>query len=152
MKQLCLSGLLGVLLLFGAPLHAAECTSQPSVDDILKAEDARYQYQTSNNFDSLDSIFAPEMVYIHSSGQIDNRDQYIRKQTSGILRYVSMKRSDVRVRIIDCVGIITGHGSFEAAVEGKMGNYELVFHSVWAKQGVHLRLVSFQSTPSPINH
>jgi hypothetical protein len=133
----------------GGGALAADCTGVISQEDALKAEDARYKAQTTGDVTAMQRLFADDLVYSHSSGQVDDKAGYIGKQSSGALQYKEMRRSNVRVRTFGCLAIITGTGSFDAAVGGKLSTFDLVFHSIWVKRGSGVEFVSFQSTPSP---
>ena len=46
---------------------ATDNSNSLTVADALQAEDARYEAQMQNDFDALDSLFAEDLVYIHSA-------------------------------------------------------------------------------------
>jgi ketosteroid isomerase-like protein len=128
---------------------AAQCEGSITENEALKAEDARYAAQTSNDFAAMAQLFADDLVYVHSSGTVDSKDSYIERQRSNALRYRAMRRSDVKVRVYGCVAIITGAGNFDVTVNGKDSSVSLLFHSIWAKTDSGVRFVSWESTPAP---
>jgi hypothetical protein len=130
--------------------NAAAATCDPlGADEALKAEDARYAAQTSNDFAAMEKLYSPELVYVHSSAVVDNKQSYIDSMRSGTVQYKVMRRSDVVVRSFGCVAIITGNGNYDVSVNGKDMNVQLRFHSVWHKADGKLQFVSWQSTRIP---
>lgn len=151
MTKLLLSVLCGcaVLGLVVGSAMAADCAGAISTDDVLKAEDSRYAAQTSNDFDSMQRLFGDDLVYIHSSGVVDDKASYIERQRSNALHYRAMRRSNVKVRVYGCLAIVTGNGSFDITLKGQDSTVELLFHSIWVKRGSAVQFVSWESTLAP---
>ncbi len=143
-----------VTLLFGAvmglPLagHAGGCDAV-SADDALAAEDARYAAQVGEDFIALEQLLADDLIYIHSSSLVDSKRSYIDSLQNRTVTYLSMKRSDTRVRTLGCVAIITGLGNFDVRLNGKELSVEVRFHSLWAHRDGRLQFVSWQATRTP---
>lgn len=115
-------------------------------DEVLKAEDARYAALIGNDFAAMERLFADDLLYVHSSGAVDDKDGYIARLRSNAWRYRAMRWSDVKVRIYGCVALITGRCNFDVTVNGKESAAKPLFHSVWAKTNSGLQFVSWQST------
>jgi ketosteroid isomerase-like protein len=120
-----------------------------SEDEALEAEDARYAAQTGNDFAAMARLFADDLVYFHSSGAVDGKDSFIARLRSNALRYRSMRRSVVKVRVYGCVAIITGVGHFDVTVDGRDSVARIFFHSIWVKTDAGPRFVSWGSTTAP---
>ena len=99
-------------------------------DEAAEAEDARYAAQTARDFAAMERLFADELVYVHSSGDVDGKAGYIEAQRSGARRYRAMRRSDVAVRVYGCVAIITGKGQIDVSVQGDDRSVRITFHSI----------------------
>ncbi len=150
MKRLC--GLLLGIALLGAGARAGlaqDCSGEATADEVLAAEDARYAAQTANDFAALQKLIGNDLVYIHSSSQVDDKDSYLASMQSGTVRYRVMRRSDVKVRIYGCVALLTGLGNFDVTVKGQDLAVELRFHSIWAKRERGLEFISWQATRTP---
>jgi Domain of unknown function (DUF4440) len=138
-------------LMFGliiAGARAAGCEGVITADDALKAEDLRYVAQANSDFDSMQRLFGDDLVYVHSTGAVDDKASYIERQRSG-LHYRAMRRSNVTVRVYGCLAIITGSGSFDVTQKGQDSTVQLLFHSIWVKRGSDVQFVSWESTPAP---
>jgi hypothetical protein len=148
LKVLKCLALLASFMLIQANTWAASCDPL-GADEVLKAEDARYAAQTSNDFAAMDKLFAADLVYVHSSAVVDTKQSYIESMRSGAVQYKVMRRADVVVRSFGCVAVITGNGNYDVSVNGKDMNVQLRFHSVWHKADGKLQFVSWQSTRIP---
>ena len=135
-------------LLGGTPALAATCDNV-TADEALKAEDARYAAQMSNDFAAMDKLFSPDLVYTHTSAVVDNKQSYIESMRSGKVVYKVMRRSDVQVRTFGCIAILTGNGNYDVTVNDKDVNVLLRFHSIWQKKDGVLQFVSWQATRIP---
>ena len=144
----CLVTVLLAALLGGINAFAATCDNV-TADEALKAEDARYAAQMSNDFAAMDKLFSPDLVYTHTSAVVDNKQSYIESMRSGKVVYKVMRRSDVQVRTFGCIAILTGNGNFDVTVGDKDVNVLLRFHSIWQKKDGIMQYVSWQSTRIP---
>ena len=135
-------------LLFSIIAFAGTCDNV-TADEALKAEDARYAAQMSNDFAAMEKMFSPELVYTHTSSVVDNKQSYIESMRSGKVVYKVMRRSDVQVRTFGCIAILTGNGNFDVNVNDKDVNVLLRFTSIWQKKDGAMQYVSWQSTRIP---
>jgi hypothetical protein len=128
--------------------HAAACDPVTEAQ-VQAAEDARYAAQTTLDYTALESLLADDLIYIHSSAVVDNKQSYIASMRDGSVRYLAMKRSEVQVRTFGCVAVMTGVGQFDVQIKDKLLNVELRFHSLWIRREGRLQFVSWQSTRLP---
>lgn len=135
-------------LFFSINASAGTCDNV-TADEALKAEDARYAAQMSNDFAAMEKMFSPELVYTHTSSVVDNKQSYIESMRSGKVVYKVMRRSDVQVRTFGCIAILTGNGNFDVNVNDKDVNVLLRFTSIWQKKDGAMQYVSWQSTRIP---
>ncbi len=143
---------LGVLLkelMTGGIVVAEECSGAITVEEAVKAEDARYQAQTTNDVAAMERLFGQDLVYTHSSAAVDNKNSYIESMRSGTVKYRAMRRSDVTVRTYGCLAMMTGNAAFDVTTKGEDLSIQLRFHSVWVKRSQGVQFVSWQSTRLP---
>ena len=125
------------------------CTGTIAAAEVLIAEEARYAAQMGNDFAALERLIGDELVYVHSSTNVDTKASFIESLRSGGVRYRNMRRGDVKVRCYGCIAIITGQGSFDVTVKGQDLTLNLLFHAVWAKRAAGVQFVSWQATRLP---
>jgi uncharacterized protein DUF4440 len=125
---------------------AQECTGTISVEEALKAEEARFAAQMSGDVTAMQRLFGDDLVYIHSSTLEDTKASFIESIRSGNVKYRSMKRSDVKVRTYGCIAIVTGTANFDVTARGQELSLHLLYHAVWAKRASGPQFVSWQAT------
>ena len=129
---------------------AEECTGSITADEALRAENARYAAQTTNDFAAMEKLFGNDLTYNHSSAATDNKASYIDSMRSGRVKYRKMTpNNDVKTRTYGCLGIITGTAVYEVTVAGQDRSVPLRFHAIWAKRASGPEFVSWQSTGIP---
>ena len=148
MRRLAAAILCFASLAVATTAQAAGC--EPiTADEAIKAEDARYAAQMSNDFAAMDRLIANDLVYIHSSALVDNKQTYIESMRTGAVKYRVMRRSDVITRTFGCVATLTGNGNFDVTVNDKEMTVELRFHAIWAKRDGKVQFISWQATRLP---
>ena len=130
------------------PAAAADCKTIGE-GEVISAEMARYEAQTGDDFIAMDRIIAEDLVYIHSSSVLDDKQAYIGSMRSGTVKYRTMRLLDYKVRIYDCLAIMTGTARFEVTVKGSDITVDLRFTEAWARRGDALQFVSWQATRMP---
>lgn len=128
---------------------AQDCTGAITEAEAQAAEDARYAAQTGDDFAAMERLFGRDLVYVHGTAVVDDKQSYIESMRSGNVKYRVMRRSDVKVRTYGCLALITGNGNFDVTVKGQDLSVELRFHSIWAKRAGALQFVSWQATRVP---
>ncbi len=136
-----------------ATLHAAapgsgaqECSGTITVDEALKAEEARFKAQMAGDATAMNKLFGDDLVYIHSSTVVDTKKSFIESITSGNVKYRSMHQGESKVRTYGSVAIVTGSAKFEVTVKGENRTLDLLYHAVWAKRLAGAQFVSWQAT------
>jgi hypothetical protein len=105
--------------LWVSPFAFAGSCEPVSADEALSAEQMRHAAQTSNDFDTMEKIFSPDLVYVHSSSVVDTKQSYIDSMRSGAVVYKVMTQTNVEVRTFGCIAILTGNGKYDVRVNGK---------------------------------
>ncbi|MGI9158710.1 MAG: nuclear transport factor 2 family protein [Saprospiraceae bacterium] len=66
-----------LLALLLPALHAAMGQTPRCIQTIRAFEQARYQALIKRDFQALDAMIAPELVYTHSNGNVEDRQAYV---------------------------------------------------------------------------
>ena len=125
---------------------AQECSGTITVDEALKAEDARFKAQMSGDGAAMKKLFGEDLVYIHSSTVVDTKQSFIESITSGNVKYRSMHRGESTVRTYGGVAIVSGSAKFEVTVKGENRTLDLLYHAIWAKRIAGAQFISWQAT------
>ena len=139
--------LTGFFILRAAPGSGVqECSGTITVDEALKAEDARFKAQMSGDGAAMKKLFGDDLVYIHSSTVVDTKQSFIESITSGNVKYRSMHRGESTVRTYGGVAIVSGSAKFEVTVKGENRTLDLLYHAIWAKRIAGAQFISWQAT------
>jgi hypothetical protein len=125
---------------------AQECSGTITVEEALRAEDARFKAQMSGDGAAMKKLFGDDLVYIHSSTVVDTKQSFIESITSGNVKYRSMHRGDSTVRTYGGVAIVSGSAKFEVTVKGENRSLDLLYHAIWAKRIAGAQFISWQAT------
>lgn len=128
---------------------AQDCSGTITVEEALKAEDARFKAQMSGDASAMQRLFGDDLVYIHSSTVQDTKASFIESITSGDVRYRAMSRGEPRVRTYGCIAIVSGGAKFDVTVKGDDRTLSLLYHAIWAKRSSGVQFVSWQATRMP---
>lgn len=117
--------------------------------ELLAADDARYAAMIDGNFAALKDMLAEELLYCHSSGQVDTRASYLAALESGGVRYLDVQRFDELVHPVGSVALMSGLHRLRVLV----GEQEKVLHNrfttTWLLRDGRWVLLSWASTPVP---
>ncbi len=153
MKKLLLP--LAVLAFSSLLSSCAPKSASASSDDearkraVIATEQQRVDALVHDDFAALVQIFADDMTYSHSSGEIDTKTSYLKKLTIGALKYKSLEHSGLTVRLYGDTAILTGMSkvfSISAGVENKP---TLNFLTVYVWRDGAWRLAAWHSTKMP---
>ena len=119
-------------------------------DDVKALELARFKAQETNDFATLERLLADDLVYTHSSGNVDSKAAYIDSLRSGKARYLKIAPDDLKVRVVGDLALIHGRGVFtlETNVNGQKGEnpLHLSFLDIWQKKNGKWQMIAWQST------
>jgi len=130
-------------------LTTETCIGTLTPEETWQAEQARYAAQTAGDLAALEKIIGDDLVYIHSSSNVDTKASFIESQRDGTVKYRNMKPLDIKVRTYGAIGIVSGRLDVDVTVRGQDTVLQLLFHSVWAKRTTGAQFVSWQATRLP---
>ena len=117
--------------------------------DVLDAENRRYQAMIDADMETLDRLCADEVSYAHSSGARDTKAEYFEKVRSGYYDYHSIDHPVERVEVLGDTAIVVGRMTADLSVQGTRKTIDNLALAVWAKDGGEWRLLAYAPTPLP---
>jgi len=114
--------------------------------EISESENKRYGALITADHKLLEDLIHDSLIYIHSNGVKENKNEFIRNIISKKYRYINMRREDEAIRTIGSSGIITGIGFFETMLNGEFLEVRVHFHSIWVRNGNGWKFYSWQAT------
>jgi hypothetical protein len=138
--------LVGVFL--GVAITASAQTIQwaPGVDVQTLQERWRTALLAAN-MDALDAIYSDGLVYVHSDGQIQNKQQFLGPIKAGTLRFTALTGCDVpRIRAHEAAAIVIACYELQA---GSAPPSRHLFLTVYINEAGQWRIVAQQTTRLP---
>ena len=116
---------------------------------LLEAEEARRLAMLDSNTQKLDTLMADSLVYVHSSGIIDDKSAYLHLLSSGTVRYETVAFDRLNIQLIGSVGLITGTMKAGLMRAGTRKQITTAYMAVWEHTGGDWLLHALQSTSLP---
>ena len=149
MKSLLIRTALLLLLVPG--MARATDPMDPAESELRAADAKRIAAMVQGDTKALAPLLAPGLTYVHSSGELEDREHFLETIGSGRLDYVSMVPSEAVVRFLwDKAAVITGKTDVKLVAGGKENVLTLRFTSVWVRSAEGAwQMAAWQSTRLP---
>ncbi len=113
---------------------------------VLKLEQQWEDALLKSDVAALEKLYDDSLAYIHSNGSVDNKTIYIGNIKSGVTRYESMKRDDIRVNVYGNTALVTCHWRVQVLARGNKLDTNARYIHVYVKQKNGWKMVAHQST------
>jgi uncharacterized protein (TIGR02246 family) len=138
------------LLVFVSSLYLRADLHASDTDEITKAvaalDNERADAQMERDFATLDRILADDLTYIHASGMVQGKTEFIADLKSNKRIYKSIKNSDVNVRVLEGAAVVTARSDLQIVHDGKENDLSVRITEVYAKRNGSWQLIAYQST------
>ena len=123
--------------------HAAAFQVERAIEEL---EDKRYEAMKRADREVLEQLLADDLTYVHTSGRVETKSQFINSIESGEILYRSIDREDVQVRIYGATAVVTGLANVTVELRGRVEHLRIRFIDVYVRQNGHWNMVAWQST------
>lgn len=115
--------------------------------DVRDQEQARRDAMIAADVDTLDTLFHPELRWVHATGRTDDKAGILGTIGSGATKYRSIEVSDEEIRVVAETAYVSGTAAM--TLETAAGTKDLLnrFVIAWVREGEAFRAVHWQSTP-----
>lgn len=115
---------------------------------VLAADDARFAALLAGDVARLEQLLDPGCTYTHNSGLFEGREAYLERIRAGRVRYLSMQRHDVAVRLYGPTAVVTGYVIAQSRTfpDGVLHDRDTHFLAVWVEDRDQWRMVAYAST------
>lgn len=113
---------------------------------LLKLEQQWEDALLKSDVAALEKLYDDTLVYTHSSGSVDNKSAYIGAIKSGVTKYQSMKRDDIKVSVYGNTALVTCHWQVHVLARGNKIDTNARYLHVYVKQKDGWKMVAHQST------
>ena len=134
-----------VLALFAIAVLAAPvlcAQDQPAA----RADRARFDAQIKGDVAALSELLSPDLTYVHSTGLLETRDEFIEAIRSGKYKYKQVVVEDLVVREYGDTALVSGKATIDVNSSGNEIHTVLRFLDVWVKRDGKWRMTAWQST------
>jgi ketosteroid isomerase-like protein len=121
--------------------------ASPDEQQILDAEKAWATAVVKKDFTKLEGMLAPDLIYAHSTGNIEDKSQYLGKMKAGAQRYDGIEHTGTTVRIYGGDAAVA-HSKVRMHGKNADGPFDhrLMMIHMWVKQGNQWKLAGHQTT------
>ena len=134
-------------LLTSAVLMAEKYAVGPQAEAaILATETRRYAAMIAADVRALDVLLGDDLTYTHSTGRVDGKEQFLESLKTGQLKYKSIDRQDVRVKVYGDTAVVTGEAHMKVEAGGNALDLPVRFTDVYVKAAGGWQMVAWQST------
>lgn len=114
---------------------------------ILQLDKQRFDAQISKDTLALNQFFADDLVYVHSSAIVENKQVFIGKIANKQWDYREVNIEKVKARIYNKnTAVINGTAKVNIWQTDKMITIYLIYTDIWVKRKGKWQMVSWQST------
>jgi len=129
------------------PLSLLHASDRDNVTKAIVAVDSeRADAQVRKDFATLDRTLGDDLTYIHASGLVQNKAEFLADLKSGKRTYTLIRNSDVTVRLLKGAAVITAGSEIHVVHEGKENDLSIRVTEVYALRKAHWQLIAYQST------
>jgi len=137
------------LVAFVLLLPVIAAVAETPEEEVRAADARRIAAVVDGDAGALSSLLSEDLTYTHTTGQVENKEQFLAGITSGKLDYQSIQPSEVQVRVYGDAVVMTGRAEVKVNAQGKDLALALRFTSVWVKGDGGWRMAAWQSTRLP---
>ena len=119
------------------------------VQRVIQTQTRRFQAMIDNDLVTLDEVLAPDLVYVHTTGRVEDKAAFLASLETGRLKYLAVTPSDVDVRVYGNLAVVVGTSAMEVNARGNGLSFSIRFIEVYRAEEGGWRLVAWQSTPLP---
>jgi len=142
--SLCALIALSMLLCPHIDLYASDTAKDQKA--VLTIDQERTEAQIKQDSATLDRLLGDDLTYVHASGLVQSKTEFIADLKSSKRVYKSVTNSDVNVRLLQGAAVITAKSEISVSFEGNENELSLRVIEVYAKRNGRWQLIAYQST------
>jgi len=118
-------------------------------EQVRAAEKAWSEAVMKRDVPALERIFSEDLIYAHSTGNIETRGEYLARLKEGKQRYDTMTYEKTKVTVHGSSVVFHAVTRFTGKNDSGAFNDHLMMIHFWVKKGKDWRLVAHQTTRIP---
>jgi ketosteroid isomerase-like protein len=114
--------------------------------EVRKSVDGFLAAVKKNDVTAAGRYLADDLIYTHSTGIVDTKQDYLNKLKSGDQKYTGIDFIKPTIRVYGNTAVINTQARMTGATKGVPFDNQLFLMHVWVKQGSDWKLVAHQTT------
>ena len=106
----------------------------PQEKEVLTLSKKKFSWLVNKQLDSLGNVLDEQLMFIHSSGWTETKQEILADLQSGKLTYKNIDVLQSSVRLFGDCAVVTGKGKFVAVADGKELIVDLMYTEVYVKK------------------
>jgi ketosteroid isomerase-like protein len=111
--------------------------------EILKLSTDKFGWKTAGEIDLIEDIFDDDLVFIHITGQITTKTEWIRQLKSKTFVYNRIDQKEAAVKVYGDTAVLVGKAVFTVNGGSK---YSLIYTEVYTRKDDQWKLVNLHTT------
>jgi len=136
-----------IVFLFASSIVSAQQIGKENY--LLDLSKRKFAWMVEKQLDSLSLLLDKDMLYIHSNGLIQTKEEMINDFKLGSLLLDSVKVMEADVRMFDSTAIITGKGIFSGTLKTTPFQTNLLYTEVYINENKKWKLVTRHANKLP---
>lgn len=120
-------------------------SAQSPTEKVIALEKQRFAAMMSRDTAFLHRVLATDLLYSHTTGNVDTKASFIRSIGSGTLQYQQMELEDVASRTYKNTVVLNGRMTIKVLYNGQVLEMKIKYLDVYRKAGKDWQLVAWQS-------
>lgn len=115
-------------------------------EQVLKTDEKRIHALINNDAQALAEQLSDDLVYGHSDGRVQSKEQLLAALASNRMQYRSVKYVNRDLKPLGNARALTGVADIEVNANGAPLSFTIRFLAVYVNEGGRWRLAAYQST------
>jgi ketosteroid isomerase-like protein len=137
--------LLFLLLTAVTAFPQAKNAKADAEETLKQLEKRRYELMIKKDLAALREMLADDLVYTHSNGVTENKEQYLAGLASGKSVYYAVEPVETQVRLYGNMAILNGIANVDTEVNGQKTTLRLKYTDAYVKRNGKWQFVTWQS-------
>jgi hypothetical protein len=120
-----------------------EVAAQATEKEIIELSQEKFRWKTTGKFDLLADLFDDELVFIHLTGHVTTKADWISQLKRGTFVYNKIEPKEASVKVYGNTAVLVGRAKF--TVNGG-SVYHLIYTEVYTKNNNKWKLVNLHTT------
>src|SRR5688572_23082930 len=108
--------------------------AQSAEQAVLNLSKNKFGWMIRMKYDSLQSALDDRLMFVHSNGWTENKQELIQDIKSGKLHYTNIQVLEATARIYPSTAIVTGKGRFQVMLDGNNLDLNLSYTEVYVQK------------------